>query len=287
MVPLFGIPFLERALLRLRDAGVDETVLAAGYLPAAIESHFGSSYLGMRLTYVVEQSPLGTAGALRNVAGHLSGPFFVLNGDVLTSLDLREMRTFHARRGGAGVIHTIRVDDPSAFGCIVSDADGRIRAFIEKPARGEAPSDRINAGTYLLERRVLDAIPAGRPVSIERETFPQLLAADERLYALATSDYWLDLGRPEQYLQAHFDVLLERLALGEDAGTPSGGTYWRASSPGLPPNVEPPVFIARASIRPRGSARIASSGRARGSKRTPSCAIPSCGTASSSKRAPR
>ncbi len=244
MVPLFGIPFLKRALVRLRDAGVTETVLAAGYLPHAIESHFGDgSRIGMKLTYVVESSPLGTAGALRNVAGHIRGPFFVLNGDVLTSLDLRAMRAFHALRGGAGVIHAIRVEDPSAFGCVVSDADGRVTAFVEKPAPGEAPTDQINAGTYLLERSVLDAIPAGRSVSIERETFPQLLAAGKRLYSYVTSDYWLDLGRPEQYLQAHYDVLRGNLDLGEDAGAADGGTYWLVGAQSIPPGVHPPVYL--------------------------------------------
>ena len=244
MVPLFGVPFLERALVRLREAGVTQTVLAAGYLPEAIESHFGDgSRIGMKLTYVVEAAPLGTAGALRNVAEHITGPFFVLNGDVLTSLDLRAMRAFHALRGGAGLIHAIRVDDPSAFGCVVSDGDGRVSAFVEKPARDEAPTDQINAGTYLLERSVLAAIPAGRAVSIERETFPQLLAAGERLYAYVTADYWLDVGRPEQYLQAHNDVLDGRLTLDAGSREPAGGTLWRVGAEGVPPGVRPPVFI--------------------------------------------
>ena len=244
MVPLFGIPFLERTLGRLREAGVAEVVLAAGYLPQAIREHFGEGgRVGLKLTYVVEDSPLGTAGALKNLETHLTGPFFVLNGDVLTDLDLRKMADFHAAKGGIGTLHAIRVDDPSAFGCIVRDRDSRIEAFVEKPPRDQAPTDEINAGTYLLERRILDAIPAGRPVSIERETFPAVIAAGKRLYSYVTSDYWLDVGRPQQYLQAHGDVLDGKLvmALGDDG--PGSGSLWRHGESLVPNNVRPPVFV--------------------------------------------
>jgi mannose-1-phosphate guanylyltransferase len=247
MVPLFGVPFLERTLVRLREAGVTDVILASGYLPSAIANHFGDgSRLGMQLTYVVEDHPLGTAGALRNVADHLHGAFFVLNGDVLTSLDLRAMIAFHAATGGAGVLHSIRVEDPSAFGCIVHDAQNRVTAFIEKPPRDEAPTREINAGTYLLERRVLDGIPAGRAVSIERETFPHLLAAGERLYSYVTDDYWLDVGRPQQYLQAHDDVLDGKLVLAIAGDVlPERGTYWYPGADGVPANVKPPAYLGR------------------------------------------
>lgn len=218
MVPLFGVPFLERTLMRLKEAGVDEVILAAGYLPLAIRDHFGDgSALGLRLVYVVEEKPLGTAGAIKNVAGHIRGAFFVLNGDVLTSLDLRAMLDFHREKGGLGAMHLIHVEDPSPFGCVVHDAAGRITRFLEKPPPGTAPTDEINAGTYLLEASVLDAIPAARNVSIERETFPELLASGKKLYAFTTEDYWLDVGRPEQYVQAHRDVLAGKLGLNLNA----------------------------------------------------------------------
>ncbi len=245
MVPLFGIPFLERMLVRLREAGVTEAILASGYLPHAIKDYFGDgSRIGMRLVYVVEDHPLGTAGAIRNVASHIHGTFFVLNGDVLTSLDLRAMLAFHAHKGGLGVLHSIRVDDPSAFGCIVHDASGRISTFVEKPPRDQAPTDEVNAGTYLLDRRVLDAIPAGRAVSIERETFPHLIAEGEALYAYVTNDYWLDVGRPQQYLQAHGDVLDRKLSLDAPEAMPSErGTWWYLGALNLPPNVRPPSYL--------------------------------------------
>jgi mannose-1-phosphate guanylyltransferase len=245
MVPLFGIPFLERTIVRLRTAGVTDVILASGYLPDAIRNHFGDgSQLGVRIAYVVEDSPLGTAGAVRNVASHIKGPFFVLNGDVLTSLDLIAMRAFHEAHGGLGTLHAIRVDDPSAFGCIVQDGSGRVTRFVEKPPRDEAPTDEINAGTYLLEPGVIDAIPAGRAVSIERETFPELLARGERLNTHVTTDYWLDVGRPAQYLQAHTDVLDGKLSLSAAGSIVERGRFVlpgdRYDGPG---RVQSPSFI--------------------------------------------
>ena len=235
MVPIFGVPFLERLLSRLYEAGIDHAILAAGYLPQAITTHFGDgSRLGMRLTYVIEESPLGTAGAIRNVANHITGPFFVLNGDIMTSLDLGAMMRYHREKGGLGALHLIRVEDPSAFGCVVHDKEGRVSSFVEKPPRETAPTDEVNAGTYLLEREVLDRIPPGRNVSIERETFPELLASGAALYAYTTSDYWVDIGRPEHYHQIHRDVLDQRLRLGPLAdATAHHGEFFLANS--LPP----------------------------------------------------
>ncbi len=208
MVPIAGVPFLARTVERLHEAGIDEVIFAAGYMPQAIVDYFGDgSAFKMKITYVIEAEPLGTAGALKNVERYIHGPFFVLNGDVLTSLDLRAMMEFHRKSGGLGVLHLIRVEDPSAFGCVVHDATGRISAFVEKPPKGSEPTDEVNAGTYLLEPSVFAMIPAGRNVSIERETFPAILVSDQRLYAYTTNDYWIDLGRPEHYLSAHRDIL--------------------------------------------------------------------------------
>ena len=253
MVPLFGVPFLERTLSRLHHAGIDDVILAAGYLPKAITDHLGdgSRLGGMRLTYVIEDEPLGTAGAIKNVADHIKGPFFVLNGDVLTSLDLRAMTAYHRQNNGIGTLHLIRVDDPSAFGCVVHDATGRVSAFVEKPKRDEAPTDEINAGTYLLERDILDKIPRNRNVSIERETFPQLLASGAKLYAYTTQDYWLDVGRPDQYLQAHRDVLDGKLTLGPTADPDAHkGTFYLAGprTPEMPQSIRPPVFVGAETV---------------------------------------
>jgi NDP-sugar pyrophosphorylase family protein len=239
MVPLMNMPFLERSLRRLKDAGIDDVILPAGYLPEAITSYFGDgSRLGLRLRYVVEETPLGTAGALKNVEEYIDGPFFVLNGDVLTSLDLRAMMAYHRAKGGIGTLHLIRVEDPSAFGCVVHDPSGRVEAFVEKPPRDEAPTNEINAGTYLLEREVLDRIPPGRPVSIERETFPELIAAGRPLYAYTTGDYWIDLGKPEAYLSAHRHVFDGAMPLGLRPEIDGPGRETIPASA-----VRPPVFV--------------------------------------------
>jgi mannose-1-phosphate guanylyltransferase len=240
MVPIMNMPFLERTLRRLKEAGIDDVLLPAGYLPDAITSYFGDgSRLGLRLQYVIEESPLGTAGALKNIERLIDGPFFVLNGDVFTSLDLRAMLAFHRAKGGIGTLHLIRVEDPSDFGCVVHDEVGRIRSFVEKPQRNMAPTDEINAGTYLLEREVLDRIPAGRPVSIERETFPELIRSGGRpLYAYTTDDYWIDLGRPDAYLNAHrhvFDGVMP-LGLAPEVDGPGRETIPASA-------VRPPVFV--------------------------------------------
>jgi mannose-1-phosphate guanylyltransferase len=214
MVPILGVPFLARTMERLARAGIRDVILPAGYLPQQIMDYFGDgSQIGMKITYVIEDTPLGTAGALKNVEQHITGPFVVLNGDILTSLDLRAMIAEHERKGGIGLLHLIRVEDPSAFGCVVHDADGRISAFVEKPAKGTEPTNEVNAGTYLFEREILDMIPADRNVSIERETFPAIIQSGKGLYAYTTDDYWMDLGKPEQYLGAHRDVLERRMPL--------------------------------------------------------------------------
>jgi len=224
MVPIMNVPFLERTMERLKEAGIDEVVLPAGYLPAAISDHFGDgSRFGMTIDYVIEDTPLGTAGAVKNVAQYIKGPFFVLNGDVLTSLDLRKMIELHERKRGMGVLHLIRVDDPSAFGCVVHDESGKVSAFVEKPKREEAPTNEVNAGTYLLDPAVLDLIPDGRMVSIERETFPLVVAGSRPLYAYTTSDYWIDLGNPKAYLSAHHNVFDGAMPLGIGQGIEGPG----------------------------------------------------------------
>ncbi len=238
MVPIANVPFLARTMERLHAAGIDDVILPAGYMPQAIVDYFGDgSRLGMRITYVIEETPLGTAGALKNVQEHIRGPFFVLNGDILTSLDLRAMVKRHEECAGVGVLHLIRVKDPSSFGCVVHDASGAISAFVEKPPAGTAPTDEINAGTYLLEPEVLDMIPAGRNVSIERETFPAIIAAGKQLYAYPTSDYWIDLGRPEHYLPAHRDILSGAMPLAVEPGLSGPGAVALRGHPGIVPPV--------------------------------------------------
>lgn len=251
MIPVMNMPFLERTLRRLKAAGIDDVILPAGYLPEAITSFFGDGRdLGLSIRYVIEETPLGTAGAIKNLEQYIRGRFVVLNGDILTSLDLNEMQRVHERHGGIGTLHLVRVEDPSAFGCVVHDARGRVTAFVEKPPRDQAPTNEINAGTYLLEREILDAIPSGRPVSIERETFPSLIAQGKPLYAYTTDDYWIDLGKPEAYLASHRHIFDGVMPLGLQPEIDGPG------SKGVPTSaVVPPVFIGR-DVRVAPSAKI-------------------------------
>jgi mannose-1-phosphate guanylyltransferase len=160
------------------------------------------------LHYAVEPEPLDTGGAIRFAADHagIDDTFVVVNGDVLTDLDVGRLVAFHRDKRAEASIHLTPVDDPSAYGVVDLDDDGRVRRFVEKPAPGTAPSNLINAGTYVFEPSVLARIPTGRKVSIERETFPSVVD-DGGLFALSTDDYWIDTGRPETYRQANFDLL--------------------------------------------------------------------------------
>jgi mannose-1-phosphate guanylyltransferase len=160
------------------------------------------------LHYAVEPEPLDTAGAIRFAADHagIDDTFVVVNGDVLTDLDVGSLIAFHRAKNAEATIHLTPVDDPSAYGVVAMDADGRVERFVEKPAPGTAPSNLINAGTYVLEPSVLQRIETGRKVSIEREIFP-LIVDDGRLFAMATDDYWIDTGRPEPYRRANLDMI--------------------------------------------------------------------------------
>jgi mannose-1-phosphate guanylyltransferase len=209
MLPIVNRPLLERIIGYLGGYGVDRVVLAMGYRPDAIQRAYPTGRCaGVALHYAVESEPLDTAGAIRFAATQagIDERFLVLNGDVLTDLDLDQFLAFHEDRGAEATIHLHPVDDPSRFGVVPTDDDGRVLAFVEKPAPGEAPTNLINAGTYVFEPSVLGRIPAGRAVSVERETFPALVEAGT-LYAQSGSTYWIDVGTPSHYLQAQLDLI--------------------------------------------------------------------------------
>jgi mannose-1-phosphate guanylyltransferase len=215
LLPVGHKPILEHVLTNLARAGIDEAVLSLGFNPDAFRVAYPDDLCaGVRLVYAVEPEPLDTAGAIRfaALADGLAETFVVVNGDVITDLDVAELTAFHERHGGEATIHLTPVDDPSAFGVVPTGTDGRVLAFIEKPRRDEAPTNLINAGTYVLEPSVLDRIPSDRRVSIERETFPAM-AGERCLYAMPTDDYWVDTGRPDLYVKANVDLLLGRRRL--------------------------------------------------------------------------
>jgi NDP-sugar pyrophosphorylase family protein len=255
LLPVANIPFLERQLAWLAHHGVDEVVLSMGYLPDAFVTHFpGGRFGSVTLRYAVEDEPLGTAGGIRFAAeqGGIDERVVVCNGDVLTGLDLGELLRFHIDRDADATIHLAQVPDPSAYGLVTTTTTGEVEAFVEKPPPGEAPTDWINAGTYVLEPSVLDRIPEGAPSSIERETFPALLREPGRLYALQSDEYWIDVGTPEKYLEAHADLLggcLGPSSRPADARQHTGTDVWVQAGAILEAGVivDAPVLIGRGS----------------------------------------
>ena len=209
MLPVGHRPIVEHLVHELAGAGITEVVLALGFKPEPFLAAFPDGMCaGVRLSYAVEPEPLDTAGAIRFAAtwAGIDETFVVVNGDVLTDLDIASLVAFHRSCAAEGTLHLTPVDDPSAYGVVDISPQGRVLRFVEKPPPGTAPSNQVNAGTYVLEPSVLDRIPHGRRVSIERETFPAMVA-DGTLYAMATADYWVDIGRPGPYLQANLDML--------------------------------------------------------------------------------
>ncbi|HXQ43938.1 MAG TPA: NDP-sugar synthase [Acidimicrobiales bacterium] len=257
LLPVCEVPLLERVLVHLAAAGVDEAILSLGYRPDAFVAAYPDGVVaGVRLSYAVEPEPLDTAGAIRFSARHagVDETFVAVNGDVLTDVDVTSLVDCHRRHDALATLHLTAVDDPSRFGVVSTDGDGRVLAFVEKPPPGTAPSNLINAGTYILEPEVLDQIPDGRPVSIEREIFPDL-AAGGRVYAVASDAYWLDAGTPGAYLRAHADLLD-----GTRGGVPSPGAsllaegVWVLGRPTVDGDVRPFSLIGDGAMIEAGAA---------------------------------
>ena len=214
MLPVAHVPLIVRLIAQLERGGVDAVTLALGFLPEPFVAAFPDGRCGgVSLEYAIEPEPLDTAGAIRFAADHsgIDDTFVVANGDVLTDLSIADLVAAHRSAEAESTIHLIRVGDPSGFGVVEVDGSGRVVRFVEKPPAGAAPSNLVNAGTYVFEPSMLERIPAGRRVSVEREVFPAV-AADGRLHAVATDDYWIDAGRPELYLRANLDLLNGRRA---------------------------------------------------------------------------
>ena len=213
MLPVAGVPCTEHQIARAREAGVTRIILGTSYRAEVFKDYFGDgAKFGVELVYAVEDHPMGTGGAIRHVAEHLiSGPdepVMVFNGDVLTGVDLRHLFDVHEQTGAAVTLYLTRVTDPRAFGLVPTDDDGRVTAFLEKPkTEAEIITDQINAGCYVFRRKVIDGIPTGRPVSVEREIFPKLLAEGARLQGVVDDGYWLDLGNPLAFVKGSADLV--------------------------------------------------------------------------------
>lgn len=206
VLPLAGRPFLTFMLDWLARHGVDQAILSCGFLSEQVEQVLGKRYRGVSLGYVHEEEPLGTAGPVKlaESEGLLDDRFLVLNGDVLTDMDITAQIAHHEASGARTTLALIAVDETSSYGVVPTNPDGSVVAFLEKTT-GEVPTNRINAGAYVMEREVLSLIPEGAPCSFEREIFPVLVG--DGLFGYASEGYWMDIGTPERYLQATWDLL--------------------------------------------------------------------------------
>jgi mannose-1-phosphate guanylyltransferase len=208
LLPVAGVPMLERVVRHLAAHGVDEVILSMGYKPDAfLAAYPEGTCAGVALRYVVEAEPLDTGGAIAYAADEaaITERFIVVNGDVLTDVNYSALLDMHAARGAWATIGLTPVEDPSRFGVVVTDADGRVTAFIEKPPAGAAPTNLINAGVYVMEPAALDIVERGRRVSVEREVFPAMVD-NGTLFAAACDGYWIDTGNPVSYIQANIDI---------------------------------------------------------------------------------
>jgi mannose-1-phosphate guanylyltransferase/phosphomannomutase len=214
MVPIVGKPCMEHILELLKQHGFQDVIVTVAFLPQAIRSYFGGGEaLGIEVGYSVEESPLGTAGSVRLAAGRLDDTFLVISGDALCDLDLTKLVEFHREKQASVTIGLKSVDNPLEFGIVVTDDDGRVERFLEKPSWGQVFSDTINTGIYILEPEVLRHIPTDRPYDFSKELFPLLLEMGRPLYGYVMDGYWQDIGNLDQYRQANFDALDEKVRL--------------------------------------------------------------------------
>jgi len=213
MLPVAGVPFTVHQITRARDAGVRRIVLATSYRAEVFAEFIEDADLGIEVVIATEEEPLGTGGAIRHALTHLESgpddPVLIFNGDVLSGLDISGLVEAHVRSGSDVTLYLTPVDDPRAYGLVPIDADGRVQAFLEKPSTPEEIiTDLINAGCYVFKRSVIEQIPTGRVVSVERETFPGLLASGAHVRGVVDEGYWLDLGTPLAFVQGSKDLVL-------------------------------------------------------------------------------
>jgi mannose-1-phosphate guanylyltransferase len=226
IMPIANRPFLYYQLELLKRANVHDCILSLSYQPQKIEDKFGDGTLyGMRVSYTVEASPLGTAGAYRNAEGLINESTIVFNGDVLTDIDLNEVIHFHREKNALATLVLTPVANPTAYGLVETDEDGRIKRFLEKPKPEEVTCNTINAGIYILEPKVLEYIPAGESYMFEYGVFPALLKNNEPFYAYIYDGYWRDIGSSASYLQSNLDVLAGKINILERPSNERGEKF--------------------------------------------------------------
>src|SRR3954468_974001 len=208
MLPLANKPMMEHIVGLLKRHGFDDIVVTLAFMPNAIRTYFGDgSEFGVRMVYATEESPLGTAGSVRNAMDELDERFLVISGDVMTDIDLSEIVAYHEARGAMATIGLTAVDNPLEFGIVITNEDGSIERFLEKPTWGQVFSDTVNNGIFVLEPEIFDFIPPDRPVDFSGEVFPALLEQGKPIFGHVSDGYWEDVGMLEAYNKAHQDIL--------------------------------------------------------------------------------
>src|SRR2546423_4843819 len=226
MVPIVGKPCMEHILELLRAHGFEDVIVTVAFMPQAIRGYFGDGEsLGLNIEYSVEESPLGTAGSVRLASDRLDETFLVISRDALCDVDLTELIDTHKEKGAAVTIRLKSVENPLEFGIVVTDEDGRIERFLEKPSWSQVFSDTINTGIYVLEPEVLRHIPTDRPFDFSKELFPLLLEMGRPMYGYVLDGYWQDIGNLDQYRQANFDALDGKVRL-DIPGIRIRGNVW-------------------------------------------------------------
>jgi len=250
MVPLLNKPFLEYLIHYLKGHGVRDIILTTSYLPDQIQGYFGNGgEWGVNLTYLVEKPPLGTAGAVKNAEAFLDEPFFVINGDIVTGIDLTEMMSQHQKKKPKVSLALTPVDNPTIYGVVETDDKGMVKRFVEKPSWQDVTTNMINAGLYIIEPEVLRHIPPTTHSMFEHYLFPLLLSKGEPILSYPSATYWIDIGTPEKYLKVHHDLLLNK--------APSLSTYRPqiSSNAKIHPSaqIEGPVLIGEGCIIAQGA----------------------------------
>jgi len=207
LFPIANKPLIDYILGNLSNSGVDTVIMAVYYMAESLVRYLGPTKYDVGILYSREQRPLGTGGTIKHAMDMLNKEkFMVMNGDLLTDIDLKQLVKYHEEKGGMATIALTTVEDPTKYGSVEINKEGRIIRFVEKPEHGKAPSNLINAGIYILEPEIFDYIPDGKKVRIETEIFPQLVE-EEQLYGFKTNEFWMDIGEPPDYLRANAEIL--------------------------------------------------------------------------------
>ena len=244
VVPIVDRPLLNYQLDLLASAGVDQIVFSVAYRPEKVQAIFGNGErLGRRIVYAVEDSPLGTGGAVKNAEPHLDDLTIVLNGDILTDVDMKAVVAGHKESGARATIVLAPVPNPSAYGLVETDSTGRVVRFTEKPDPSQITTDTINAGIYVLDTATLGLMPSGQVHSIERAFFPELLRRGDLVRAHVHRGYWIDIGTPAKYLQVHLDILRGRFPVEFGVTSESGGRVGDGALIETGADLRPPFFV--------------------------------------------